>query len=63
MPGLVTHWQNMVASSEVDDDLEPEIREEMKKYGQVASVVVFKVGHETNGGEFRCRTRRPRRRP
>uniref|UniRef100_A0A0N4XJ59 Splicing factor 45 n=1 Tax=Nippostrongylus brasiliensis TaxID=27835 RepID=A0A0N4XJ59_NIPBR len=34
---------NMVGPDEVDDELEPEIREEMAKYGQVASVVIHKM--------------------
>ncbi|PIO71017.1 hypothetical protein TELCIR_07099 [Teladorsagia circumcincta] len=34
---------NMVGPDEVDDELEPEIREEMAKYGQVASVVIHKL--------------------
>lgn len=36
-------FQNMVGPDEVDDELEPEIREEMTKYGQVASVMIHKV--------------------
>ncbi|KAJ1352269.1 hypothetical protein KIN20_008568 [Parelaphostrongylus tenuis] len=34
---------NMVGPDEVDDELEPEIREEMAKYGQVASVIIHKM--------------------
>lgn len=34
---------NMVGPDEVDDELEPEIREEMTKYGQVASVMIHKM--------------------
>ncbi|KAK6747607.1 hypothetical protein RB195_000664 [Necator americanus] len=34
---------NMVGPDEVDDELEPEIRDEMAKYGQVASVVIHKL--------------------
>uniref|UniRef100_A0A183GVN2 RRM domain-containing protein n=1 Tax=Heligmosomoides polygyrus TaxID=6339 RepID=A0A183GVN2_HELPZ len=36
-------FQNMVGPDEVDDELEPEIREEMTKYGQVASVMIHKM--------------------
>ncbi|VDN35602.1 unnamed protein product [Cylicostephanus goldi] len=36
---------NMVGPDEVDDELEPEIRDEMAKYGQVASVVIHKLNN------------------
>ena len=38
-----TLTQNMVTLSDVDDELEGEIREEMTKYGQLNSVVIHKV--------------------
>lgn len=39
--------QNMVALSDVDDDLEGEIREEMTKYGHLNSVVIHKVHRDS----------------
>lgn len=33
----------MVGPGEVDEDLEPEVKEEMMKYGDVVSVVIFEV--------------------
>lgn len=33
----------MVGVEEVDEELEPEVREEMLKYGQVINVTIFKV--------------------
>jgi hypothetical protein len=35
----------MAIAEELDDDLEPEVRDEMQKYGQVNKVVIFKVCH------------------
>ncbi|MFH4977893.1 hypothetical protein AB6A40_004602 [Gnathostoma spinigerum] len=35
--------RNMVGAEEIDDQLEPEVREEMKKYGQVVRVIVFRL--------------------
>lgn len=39
----------MVGPGEVDEDLEPEVKEEMAKFGEVSSVVIFEViiGPET----------------
>ena len=37
-------FQNMVGPGEVDDDLEPEVKEECNvKYGDVNSVVIFEI--------------------
>lgn len=33
----------MVSPDEIDDQLEPEVKDEMKKYGQVNKVVIFRV--------------------
>lgn len=33
----------MVSADEIDDQLEPEVHDEMKKYGQVNKVVIFRV--------------------
>ncbi|VDM44576.1 unnamed protein product [Toxocara canis] len=35
--------QNMVGAEEIDDQLEPEVKDEMKKYGQVNKVLVYRV--------------------
>ncbi|VDN53615.1 unnamed protein product [Dracunculus medinensis] len=35
--------QNMVSADEIDDQLEPEVHDEMKKYGQVNKVVIFRI--------------------
>jgi len=43
-PSKVVVCQNMVGPGEVDDDLEPEIKEECNtKYGDVQSVVIFEI--------------------
>lgn len=43
-PSKVVLCQNMVGPGEVDDDLEPEIKEECHtKYGDVQSVVIFEI--------------------
>lgn len=34
---------NMVGPGEVDDDLEPEVKEECEKYGSVLTVTVFQM--------------------
>lgn len=33
----------MVGADEIDDQLEPEVKDEMKKYGQVNKVIIFRV--------------------
>lgn len=33
----------MVGPGEVDNDLEPEVKEEMAKYGQVEKVLIYEV--------------------
>lgn len=33
----------MVGPGEVDDDLEPEVKEECQKYGEVVAVIVFQM--------------------
>lgn len=35
--------RNMVGPGEVDNDLEPEVKEECKKYGDVVSCVVYEL--------------------
>ncbi|EFO25312.1 G-patch domain-containing protein [Loa loa] len=35
--------RNMVSPAEIDDQLEPEVKDEMKKYGQVNKVVIFRL--------------------
>ncbi|KAM3725853.1 Splicing factor [Dirofilaria immitis] len=35
--------RNMVGPDEIDDQLEPEVKDEMKKYGQVNKVVIFRL--------------------
>ena len=41
-------FQNMVGPGEVDDELEPEIKEECNtKYGDVQSVVIFEIPNTT----------------
>jgi len=35
--------RNMVGPGEVDNDLEPEVREEAKKYGDVVSCIVYEM--------------------
>jgi len=43
-PSKVVLCQNMVGPGEVDDELEPEIKEECNtKYGDVQSVVIFEI--------------------
>uniref|UniRef100_A0A0N5AQ69 Splicing factor 45 n=1 Tax=Syphacia muris TaxID=451379 RepID=A0A0N5AQ69_9BILA len=37
--------QNMVGADEIDDQLEPEVKDEMKKYGQVNKVIIFRLLH------------------
>lgn len=37
--------------SEVDDDLEPEIKEECAKYGEVISVMIFQLEDVEDGPE------------
>lgn len=33
----------MVSPEEIDDQLEPEVKDEMKKYGQVNKVLIYRV--------------------
>jgi splicing factor 45 len=42
-PSNILLLKNMVAPGEVDDDLEPEVKEECSKYGQVNNVTVFQM--------------------
>uniref|UniRef100_A0A0R3S508 Splicing factor 45 n=1 Tax=Elaeophora elaphi TaxID=1147741 RepID=A0A0R3S508_9BILA len=35
--------RNMVSPNEIDDQLEPEVKDEMKKYGQVNKVIIFRL--------------------
>lgn len=42
-PSKVILLRNMVGPGEVDDDLEPETKEECSKYGDVASCVIFEM--------------------
>ncbi|VDN28937.1 unnamed protein product [Gongylonema pulchrum] len=35
--------RNMVGPEEIDDQLEPEVKDEMKKYGQVNNVIIYRV--------------------
>jgi len=40
----ILFFQNMVGPGEVDDDLEPEVKEECNtKYGEVNSVVIYEI--------------------
>lgn len=41
--------KNMVGPGEVDDDLEPEVKDECNgKYGPVASVIIHEIPHENH---------------
>lgn len=42
-PSKVVLLTNMVGPGEVDDDLEPEVKEECEKYGEVLTVTVFQM--------------------
>uniref|UniRef100_A0A914XPP8 Peroxisome biogenesis factor 2 n=1 Tax=Plectus sambesii TaxID=2011161 RepID=A0A914XPP8_9BILA len=42
-PTKILLLRNMVSLEDVDDELEPEVRDEMLKYGQVTNVIVFKM--------------------
>lgn len=42
-PSKVILLTNMVGPGEVDDDLEPEVKEECEKYGSVLTVTVFQM--------------------
>ncbi|CAH1104827.1 unnamed protein product [Psylliodes chrysocephalus] len=46
-PSKVVLLKNMVGPGEVDDDLEPEVKDECNtKYGPVASVIIHEIPHE-----------------
>lgn len=46
-PSKIVLLKNMVGPGEVDDDLEPEVKEECNvKYGEVGSVVIHEIQHE-----------------
>uniref|UniRef100_A0A915B5W0 Splicing factor 45 n=1 Tax=Parascaris univalens TaxID=6257 RepID=A0A915B5W0_PARUN len=40
--------QNMVGPEEIDDQLEPEVKDEMKKYGQVNKVLIYRLLHASD---------------
>uniref|UniRef100_F1L5L4 Splicing factor 45 n=1 Tax=Ascaris suum TaxID=6253 RepID=F1L5L4_ASCSU len=40
--------QNMVSPEEIDDQLEPEVKDEMKKYGQVNKVLIYRLLHASD---------------
>jgi splicing factor 45 len=42
-PSKVVLLQNMVGPGEVDDDLEPEVKEECAKYGEVTKCLIFEI--------------------
>lgn len=45
-PSKVVLLKNMVGPGEVDDDLEPEVKEECnQKYGEVTSVIIHEIDH------------------
>ena len=42
-PSKVVLLRNMVGRGEVDDDLEPETKEECSKYGEVIKCIIFEL--------------------